>query len=218
MLDKVLQPLAALALATAAGPLMAGVVTLAGSLGDNTNTALVASDLSAARFSDDFDTANNVALYALHVAVGGTVNFSSTGFGPGGIDPYFTLFSGTDQASATFRASNVLHATTVGGDFSQDETLAAGDYTVAIAVFENMSFAENSGSGFLADGFTGLGGPIYFGNGSYRLDITLPGGGGGGGGGTVPEPGSALLGLTAALAAAWASRRRPYPLVSNGGR
>jgi len=80
-----------------------------------------------------------------------------------------------------------------------------------------MSFAENSGSGFLADGFTGLGGPIYFGNGSYRLDITLPGGGGGGGG-TVPEPGSALLGLTAALAAAWASRRRPYPLVSNGGR
>jgi hypothetical protein len=219
MLHRCMRPLAALALATAAGPLMAGVVTLAGSLGDSTNAALVASDLSAAQFGDDLAMANNVALYALHVAVGGTVNFSSTGFVPGGIDPYFTLFSGTDQAGATFQASNYLHATTLGGDFSQDETLAAGDYTVAIAVFENMSFAENSGSGFLADGFTGLGGPVYFGNGSYRLDITLPGGGGGGGGGgTVPEPGSALLGLTAALAAAWAGRRRPQPQLSNGGR
>jgi len=36
--------------------------------------------------------------------------------------------------------------------------LAAGTYEIAISAFENMSFAENLGSGTLADGFTGLGG------------------------------------------------------------
>ncbi|MBZ5636828.1 MAG: DVUA0089 family protein [Acidobacteriia bacterium] len=32
-------------------------------------------------------------------------------------------------------------------------TLAAGDYRIAISAFENLSFAENLGSGTLADGF-----------------------------------------------------------------
>jgi len=35
--------------------------------------------------------------------------------------------------------------------------LAPGSYEIAISAFENMSFAENLGSGILADGFTGLG-------------------------------------------------------------
>ncbi len=194
--------LAALAMITFAAPALAGVVNLVGNLGDPANTALVASDLSAARFVDDLDTANNVALYTLHVVQAGNVSFRSTGSAGGGIDPYFTLFSGTSPSSASWRASNHDHATTVGGDFELNEVLAAGDYTVAIGVYENLSFAENLGSGFLSDGFIGLGGPTYFGDGSYAFVITLPDSG------TVPEPGSAGLVLSAACAALWVDRRR----------
>ncbi|MBL0086632.1 MAG: DVUA0089 family protein [Ideonella sp.] len=82
------------------------------------------------------------------VPVGGSVGFTSTGYSAGGIDPYFTLFRGIYSATATFVASNYIHALALGGDFTQTETLSAGDYTVAIGTFENLSFAENLGSGF----------------------------------------------------------------------
>lgn len=196
------QHLAALAMVTLAGPALAGVVTLNGNLGDLTNTALVASDMGVPQFAADRDTANNVALYALHVALAGNISFSSTGFALGGIDPYFTLFSGTDRATTTFLASNFDHATTLGGDFTLDAVLAAGDYTVAIGVFENLSFAENLGIGFLADGFIGVGVPDLFRNGSYSFTVTLPDAT------TVPEPGGVALVLTAAFAALWAGGRR----------
>ena len=174
MFYKLLRGAVALGLATIAGSVFAGVTTLSGALDDSANTALAASDLGPALFSDDWDTANNVALYGLNVPVGGTVNFTSTGFAAGGIDPYFTLFNGADRASATFRESNYLNAITVGGDFTLDVVLATGQYTVAIGVFQNMSFAENLGSGFLADGFIGLGGSSFFGDGAYTLTITTP--------------------------------------------
>lgn len=196
------RPFAALAFTTLAMPVLAGVVHLDGNLGDAAHAALVASDLGPARFADDFDIANNVALLSLHVAQAGTVGFTSTGFATGGIDPYFTLFIGTSPASATWRASNHDNASTLGGDFTLDVLLAAGDYTVAIGVYQNMSFAENSGSGFLSDGFIGLGGPAYLGDGRYAFVITVPDTG------TVPEPGSLALLLTAACAAAAAGRRR----------
>lgn len=210
MFKRVLRQLAMLLAATVAGPVLAAVVNLSGALDDSSNTALVASDMGAALFTDDLDTANNVALHTLHVTVGGSVNFTSTGFALGGIDPYFTLFSGTDRATATFLGSNFLHALYTGGDFSQDLVLGAGDYTVAIGVFQNMSFAENLGSGVLADGFTALGGPFFFGDGHYAFTITTPDAT------TVPEPGSALLSLTAAGFAAWTQRRRKTPTTHGG--
>ena len=216
MFNKFLPGLVALLMASVAGPALAAVVTFTGKLDDPANPALVASNMGAARFTDDRDTANNVALYTVHVTVGGNVNVTSTGFALGGIDPYFTLFSGTDPASATFRESNYLHALNVGGDFMQDIVLTAGDYTLAIGVFENMSFAENLGNGVLADGFTGLGGPSFFGDGSYAFSVTLPDA-------SVPEPSSAALVLAAAGAAAWVCRRRNIrPAIStptsHGGR
>lgn len=208
MINTILQQLAGLLMVMFAGPLLAAAISLSGALDDPANTALVASDMGAAQFTDDLATANNVALHVLHVAVDGSVNVTSTGFATGGIDPYFTLFSGTDWTIATFRESNYVHALGVGGDFTQDLLLSAGDYTLAIGVFQNLSFAENLGTGFLADGFTALGGPSFFGDGHYAFTITLPA--------AVPEPGSALLGLTGAWAIVWSARRR-RPLTLNGG-
>jgi len=196
--------MAAIGLAVTAGAARGAVVTLSGDLGNPANVALVASDMTSPRFTDDFDVANNVALYALHVAVAGTVSFAGTGFPGGGIDPYFSLFRGTDPATATLLDSNYFNAFSIGGDFVNNDLLAVGDYTVAIGVFANMSFAENLGTGFLADGFVGLGSPGALGDGSYTLTITLPDGGGG----TVPEPGGGSLVLMALLAAWWPARLR----------
>lgn len=202
MFTRVLRRLTVPLLAMLAGPVLAAGINLSGSLGDSTNTALVASDMGAAQFTDDLATANNVALYVIDVAVDGSVNVASTGYVLGGIDPYFTLFSSTDRATATFRDSNYLHALSVGGDFTQDVLLSAGSYTLAIGVFENMSLAENLGSGVLADGFTALGGPGFLGDGRYNFTVTLLNTT------SVPEPGGAALVLTAACAVLWAGRRR----------
>ena len=70
----------------------AGTLTFSGYLNDSANSALVGSDLGPALFSDDYDIANNVALYSFNVPIAGNVIFDSNGFGVGGADPYFTLF------------------------------------------------------------------------------------------------------------------------------
>jgi len=189
--------LAGAALALAAS--MAGAATLAGNLGDSGNGALVGSDLGAPDFSDDDAVADNVALYAFAVTAGGTVSIVSTGFAGGGVDPYFTLFSGSGD-TATFLDSNYAQATSTGGDFAWTGTLAAGSYEIALGTFENLSFAENLGSGTLGDGFIGLGDPNSLGDGSYSLTLSTP----------VPEPTSAWLigiGLVAVGTRAWRGRR-----------
>jgi len=189
--------LAGAALALAAS--LAGAATLAGNLGDSGNGALVGSDLGAPGFGDDNAIANNVALYAFTLAHGGAVSIVSTGFAGGGVDPYFTLLAGSG-APATFLDSNWTQATSTGGDFTWTGTLGAGTYEIALGAFENLSFAENLGSGTLGDGFIGLGDPNSLGNGSYSLTLTTP----------VPEPTTAWLlaiGLAAVGTRAWRGRR-----------
>jgi hypothetical protein len=171
--------LAGAALALAAT--LAGATTYAGNLGDAGNAALVGSDLGAPAFDDANAIANNVALYSFTTRAG-TVSIVSTGFAGGGVDPYFTLFAGSG-AAASFYDSNFVQATSTGGDFTWTGTLAAGTYEIALGSFENMSFAENLGSGTLGDGFIALGDPNSLGDGDYALDVTTP----------VPEPSGTLL-------------------------
>lgn len=198
---KILQGLLLAALATHAAASHA--VTFSGYVNDAANPALVHSDLGAAMFGDDFEIANNVALHTFSVAAPGSYNFDSNGFAAGGIDPYFTLFSGTG-ASATFLASNYDQAFSTGGDFLINLALAAGDYTIAIGTFANMSLAENNPDAdpSLGDGFTFLGGPGFLGNYYYELLVDTgeppP---------PIPEPGSLMLLLTG-LAMVGARRRR----------
>jgi hypothetical protein len=170
-------------LALVAVAIVAGAqTTLSGSLGDVGNGALVGSDLGAASFADANAIANNVALYSFTVTNSGLVSLVSTGFAAGGVDPYFSLFSGTG-ASATFLDSNYAQAFSTGGDFSYLAVLAAGSYEVAIGAFANMSFAENSGAGTLGDGFVGIGDPNSLYDGSYSVTLTTP----------VPEPSTVML-------------------------
>jgi hypothetical protein len=169
--------------AAAAATSTAQTVVLAGRLDDAANGALVGPDLGAPAFASPQAVANNVALYPLLVTLTGPVTIRSTGFAAGGIDPYFTLFDGASPA-ATFLDSNGAQAFSTGGDFTWTGTLVAGSYRIALGAFANLSFAENLGTGTLADGFTGLGVPGSLGDTSYRLEVTTP----------VPEPaGWALL-------------------------
>ncbi len=181
-----------------AGIAQADTVTFKGFLNDTGNAALVSSDLSPASFIDDNAIANNVAIYDLTIPFAGNVRFLSLGFGQGGGDPYFTLFSGTGSA-ATFLGSNYDQAFSTGGDFDLIFPLAAGSYTVAMGMFANMSFAENLGVGTLADGFIGLGVPEYLGTSYYELNVTYPGA-------AIPEPATLLLVLPG-LALLWFRRR-----------
>ena len=74
--------------------------------------------------------------------------------------------------------------------------LQPGTYYIALTAFDNMSFAENLGSGTLADGFTGLGNLAPGEDLHYAFDVILsseiP---------AVPEPGSLSLVVLAALTA-----------------
>jgi hypothetical protein len=173
--------------------------TLSGNLGDSGNTALVGSDLGVPDFTDANAVANNVALYTFTTNGNGPVTLVSTGFAAGGIDPYFSIFSGTGS-SATFLDSNYIQAFSTGGDFSYSAALGAGTYEVAIGAFANMSFAENSPDlgTVLGGGFVGLGDPNALHDGSYVVSLTTP----------VPEPGAAALFLFGLAALAVRKSRR----------
>ncbi len=156
----------------------AATITVSGYLNDSANPFLVGPDaapLNAPSFIDDFAIANNAALHPITVSVTGLVTFTSLGFAAGGVDPYFTLFSGIGPG-ALFVDSNFDEAFSTGGDFSLTFSLAAGDYTLAIGTFANMSFAENNPDAgpTLGDGFTALGAPLYLGAGNpYYYELAI---------------------------------------------
>jgi hypothetical protein len=179
--------------------------TLSGNFGDASNGALVGSDFGTPNFADEFDIANNVALYAFTLSDGGLVSLISSGFAGGGADPYFSLFSGTG-GSASFLDSNYAQAFSTGGDFNYSSVLAAGDYTVAIGTFANLSFAENLGNGTLANGFVALGDPNSLGDGSYAVTLTTP----------VPAPTAALLMVCGLAGLAATQMRRVRPALCFG--
>jgi hypothetical protein len=200
MTNTIRNGLAGLALVATAMAASAST-TYSGNLGDAGNTALVGSDLGAPTFVDPaFDPAFNVALYSFTVSIGGAVSLVSTGFAGGGVDPYFTLFTGSGNA-ATFLDSNYTQAYDTGGDFSWTGTLAAGQYEFSLGTFGNLSFAEQDPASYtLGDGFIGIPNVGSLGNGNYAVTLTTP----------VPEPSQTWLlglGLAALATRAWRARR-----------
>jgi hypothetical protein len=145
---------------------------------------------------------NDVLLISFSLSGAASVDMQSYGFGgsadapggtnaagqviaPGGFDTYFSLFQGTG-GGATFLASNddgdcpPGDAEVACRDSTLNLSLSSGGYTLAVSTFENLSFAENLGSGTLGDGFIGLG--SYFNSdtfsdtsSAYAVDIVASG-------------------------------------------
>ena len=126
----------------------------------------------------------------------GGVNAAGMIVAAGGFDTYVSLFAGTGP-SATFLASNddglcpPGHASPACHDSTLSLSgLSAGSYTLALSVFDNISFAENLGSGRLGDGFVGFGDYFDAASGTtrtsaYAVDIA--------GNFAAPEPASVWL-------------------------
>lgn len=149
------------------------------------------------------------------MAAGGT-NGGGRVVAAGGFDSYLTLFVGSGD-KATLIAANDDGDCPLGNPdpACHDATLKltalpAGRYTLAISVFGNVSFAENTGGGTLGDGFIGL--ASYYDAASaserssaYAVDIDSAAL-------AVAEPATgALVGLAGAALAALRRRARPAP-------
>jgi hypothetical protein len=139
--------------------------------------------------------ANSTATYKFSVSTASTVTIQSYGYGgsggaagganlagavipAGGFDPYISVFAGAGR-SATFLVSNDDGACippSIGASLCPDSalslTLPRGTYTLVIEAFENMSLAENMGSGTLGDGFTGLGNYDPSRTNNFAIDIS----------------------------------------------
>ncbi len=110
-------------------------------------------------------------------APGGT-NLAGAVIPAGGFDPYLSVFTGIGP-TATFLASNddgpCPPGALSGGlcrDSSLSLSLGPGTYTLVVTAFDNMSLAENLGTGTLGDGFTGLGNYDPSRTNNYAVDIS----------------------------------------------
>lgn len=143
----------------------------------------------------DFHVTNASAMQAITFSYGGGVNGAGMTIAEGGFEPYLSLF----DAGGHFLASTFFGTVCPAGAMTNTKsgqcldvqldggTLAAGDYQIAISAFENLSFAENLGSGTLADGFTGLGNLADNEDLHFAFDVSLTSTS------AVPEPGTGML-------------------------
>jgi hypothetical protein len=196
----------ALVLAACACPLPAETLFYSGNLRtDATVTACGAnctlgpsnSDGDYAQFAavvETFNIANATTLEAITYSYGGGTSLTGPVVSPGGLEPYLSLFdaAGNFLASTFFGTTCPAGAQTFNGNCFDEEldygTLQPGTYEIALSAFENMSLAENNGTGTLADGFTGLGNLAPGEDLHFAFDVVLPTG--------TPEP--AAWGLLAA--------------------
>lgn len=130
---------------------------------------------------EDFTVSAASTMTAISFSYGGGVNGNGNGttIAEGGLEPYLSLF----DSSGNFLASTYFGTTCPAGANTNTDSgecydvlldggvLAAGSYEIALTAYENMSIAENYGSGTLADGFTGLGGLATGESLAYAFDV-----------------------------------------------
>jgi PEP-CTERM motif len=160
-----------------------------------------------AAFSTPFTLVNPGAVNAITFGYAGGTSATGAVVVAGGLEPYLSLFDASGNfLMSTFNGINCPPgAATVSGNCFDVEldagTLAAGSYTLVLSAYQNMSSAENLGTGKLADGMSGLGNLGLNENLNYAFDLNISGQPA-----PVPEPGTMMLVLAGvALVAA----RRP---------
>jgi PEP-CTERM motif-containing protein len=158
---------------------------------------------------ENFTVVSPSAMQAVTFSYGGGVNGAGTTILQGGFEPYLSLF----DSGGTFLASTYFGTTCPSGANTNSTSgqcydvalsggnLAPGSYQLAISAFDNLSFAENLGSGTLADGFTGLGNLALGEDLHFAVDVELSSAT------PVPEP-DALLLLAGAGLVLYLQRRR----------
>jgi PEP-CTERM motif len=151
-----------------------------------------------------FHVTTSSSMQAITFSYGGGVNGAGSTITASGFEPYLSLF----DAAGNFLASTFFATTCPAGANTNSSTgfcfdvlldggvLAMGDYQIAISAFENMSSAENLGSGTLADGFTGLGNLAPGEDLHYAFDVILTDTS------SVPEPSTLFSMMVALLAVA----------------
>jgi hypothetical protein len=120
-------------------------------------------------------------LRAVTFSYGGGTNAQGVVVREGGFEPYLSLFN----SAGIFLASTFFGTLCPGGtrintntgqclDVLLDAgTLAAGNYEIVVSAFQNLSVAENQGSGTLASGMTGFGALAPGEDLRYAVDVTL---------------------------------------------
>lgn len=152
-----------------------------------------------------FTVSGAPTLSAITFSYGGGVNAKGQTIPEGGFEPYLSLFDSTGALVASTYSGVVCPpgalTNTLSGqcyDVLLDSIqLSPGSYSMAISAYFNMSFAENSGSGTLADGFTGLGNLLDGEDLHFAYEIIL-----------APEPALAPLIAAGALLICLLVRRR----------
>lgn len=147
---------------------------------------------------NSFTVSTTTTMEAITYSYGGGTSLTGAVVPAGGLEPYLSLFDGSGNfLESTFLGSLMgtncpPGANLVAGNCFDVEldggTLTPGTYYIALSAWENMSYAENLGTGTLSDGFTGLG---NLGNGedlNYAFDVILPNNVT-----TAPEPSSLAL-------------------------
>lgn len=159
----------------------------------------------------DFNVPTTSSMQAVTFSYGGGTNGRGTAIPQGGFEPYLSLF----DSSGDFLASTFFGTTCPAGANTNTDShqcfdvlfdggiLAAGNYQIALSVFENLSFVENLGAGTLADGFTGLGDLAAGEDLHYAFDVILTPQAG-----AVPEPSTSWLCLTALLTVSFLARKK----------
>lgn len=149
---------------------------------------------AAASFS--IPVSESSMLQVITYGYGGGVSQTGAVVSAGGLEPYLTLFdSAGNFVVSSFLGTCPAGANTVLGncfDVQLDTSplLAPGTYYLWLSAWQNMSLAENLGTGTMADDFTGLGNLAPGESLAFAFDIVLTPDSGGG---AVPEPSSALL-------------------------
>jgi hypothetical protein len=127
-----------------------------------------------------FTVTTATSMEAITYSYGGGTSLTGPVVPGGGLEPYLSLFdsSGSFLASTYYGTTCPAGANSFGGncfDVALDGgILTPGSYQIALTAFENMSLADNYGTGNLSDGFTGLGNLAPGESLDYAFDVILP--------------------------------------------